>query len=94
MNVVLSDMLGNSTGDHSTDHFRSMQLCEAVLDFCKTHLQEGGSLLCKYLRGSDEKEFLQSVSLEFEDVKTVKPKASRLESSEIFLLARRKRKPH
>jgi 23S rRNA (uridine2552-2'-O)-methyltransferase len=85
-------MLQNTTGHHSTDHFRSIELCMTVLDFASTDvLRPGGSLLCKFLRGSDDNELLGEAKELFEDVKLVKPKASRSESTEIYLLARRKK---
>lgn len=88
--VVLSDMMTNTCGNHFTDHCRSLNLCYSVLDFCSLHLKPGGSLLCKYFRGEDDKELLARAKLLFKDVKTVKPKSSRGESTEAFLLARNK----
>lgn len=90
-NVVISDMLQNTCGHQPTDHFRSMELCHDVLEFCDRFLLPRGTLLCKYLRGSDEKELLDAAKQLFLDVKVVKPKASRLESAEIYLLARQKK---
>jgi 23S rRNA (uridine2552-2'-O)-methyltransferase len=89
--VVLSDMLGNSCGDRGTDHFRSIELVEQAMVFCDGNLRQGGAFLCKYLRGSEEKELLLAAKEVFREVKAVKPAASRSESSEMYLLARGKR---
>jgi 23S rRNA (uridine2552-2'-O)-methyltransferase len=85
---VLSDMLGNSSGRPQQDHFRSMDLCLTALEFSRTVLNRGGSLCAKYLRGRDEEEFMRELKRSFEDVKIVKPKASRSESAEMYVLAR------
>jgi len=87
--VVLSDMLMNTSGHKDMDHFRSINLSNSALDFAERF--QSDVFLCKILRGSDEKEFINNVSSIFTTVKTVKPKASRLESSEVFILGRGKR---
>uniref|UniRef100_A0A8C7FNW1 rRNA methyltransferase 2, mitochondrial n=1 Tax=Oncorhynchus kisutch TaxID=8019 RepID=A0A8C7FNW1_ONCKI len=51
-------------------------------------LQTGGSLICKYWDGALAHQLQQKLSAVFRDVRTVKPKASRKESSELFFLAR------
>lgn len=89
--VVLSDMLANTTGNRNTDHFRSMELSSKALTFCTQHLREGGRFLCKYLRGEDERDLLDEAKEMFEDVRVVKPKASRPQSAEMYLLALGKR---
>jgi 23S rRNA U2552 (ribose-2'-O)-methylase RlmE/FtsJ len=69
---------------------QSLDLCYIALEFCSHSLKPGGSFLCKFLRGSDDDLLLKEASRLFSDVKIVKPKASRNESTEIFLLARKK----
>jgi 21S rRNA (uridine2791-2'-O)-methyltransferase len=85
-NVVLSDMLQNTSGHASADHARSMEICFSVLDFAEQYLAVGGNLLCKFFQGSDEKELVEEAKLQFKSVKIVKPKSSRVESKEMFLL--------
>lgn len=91
MDVILSDMMVNMCGDKSTDHFRSMDLCHFALSYCDTFLRPGGHFVCKYFRGSDEKELLDETRLLFGSVKVVKPEASRSESSEMYLVAMNKK---
>lgn len=88
--VIVSDMLSNTTGNKSTDHFRSISLAESVLSFSSTNLCSNGTLLMKILRGEDEKDLVAETKTLFRTVEMVKPKASRAESSEIYLLARGK----
>eukprot|EP01041_Mallomonas_annulata_P010700 gene10700-22339_t len=87
-NVVLSDMLHNVTGNRSTDQSRSASLVLDVLDFCEKFLRPGGSLLCKFLRGSEDNDLLEETGRVFSTVRLVKPPASRSASSEIYLLAK------
>ena len=85
--VVLSDMAASSTGHRQTDHLRIMALCEAALAFALEVLKPGGTFLCKVLRGGTEKELLAAMKKDFAAVKHVKPKASRQDSAELYVLA-------
>jgi len=91
MDVILSDMMVNMCGDKSTDHFRSMDLCHFALSYSDLFLKPGGHFVCKYFRGSDEKELLDETKLKFGSVKVVKPDSSRAESSEMYLVAMNKK---
>ena len=88
-------MLHNTTGTSDQDHYKSINLTYQVLEFAEKYLSADGHLLCKYLRGEDEKELINDVNKIFKEVKVVKPKSSRSESKEVYLLAmyRRKDKP-
>lgn len=88
--VILSDMLQNTTGHATTDHLKSMNLCYAVLEFSQEYLKPGGNLLCKYFQGSDDRELLDEAKKMFKSTKLVKPKSSRSESREMYLLAMNK----
>ena len=89
--VILSDMMVNMCGNKETDHYRSMDLCYNALNFSKKYLKRSGNFVCKYFRGSDEKEFLDELKLLFQQVKLVKPDASRKESNEMYVIAIRKK---
>jgi 23S rRNA (uridine2552-2'-O)-methyltransferase len=86
IDVILSDMLQNTTGDHDRDHCSSMDLAHHILDYSKNVLKKNGTFLTKYLRGSDEKELIERVKEMFMSHKIIKPMASRQESSEIYIL--------
>lgn len=85
--VVLSDMAPSTTGDRTIDHYGSIRLCEAALDRCPELLHAGGNLVMKVLEGAGYPELLARTKAMFENVKGFKPKASRGESTEIYLIA-------
>jgi 23S rRNA (uridine2552-2'-O)-methyltransferase len=85
--AVLSDMAAPATGHRRTDHMRIMGLCEAALEFAADVLAPGGSFLCKVLQGGAANELLSTMKRSFRTVRHVKPKASRADSSELYVLA-------
>ena len=86
--IVMSDMAPNISGSRSIDQPRAMQLAEEALDFCGTALAPGGTFLVKLFQGEGFEAFVRQVRSRFAKVRLIKPKASRPESREIYLLAR------
>ena len=92
--AILSDMAPNTTGDPEGDHFNSVRLCEAVLERCPALLRPrvgdraGGNLVMKVFEGSSYMSLLKRAERLFEDAKGFKPKASRSESTEMYIIAR------
>jgi 23S rRNA (uridine2552-2'-O)-methyltransferase len=84
---VLSDMAANATGHRKTDQLRIMGLVELAADFASEVLAPGGFFLAKVLQGGAEGEVLARLKREFATVRHVKPKASRADSAELYLLA-------
>ncbi|WDI30723.1 RlmE family RNA methyltransferase [Hyphococcus flavus] len=85
--VVLSDMAAPTTGHKSTDHLRIIALAEAALDFAEDVLAPGGAFVCKVFAGGAEGELLTRLKQNFETVKHAKPKASRSDSAEKYVVA-------
>lgn len=85
--LVLSDMAAPTTGHKQTDHLRIMHLCEVAAHFAVEVLAPGGSFLAKVLRGGTESELLTLLKQHFKTVRHVKPKASRADSAEMYVLA-------
>ncbi|PKQ09309.1 MAG: 23S rRNA methyltransferase [Alphaproteobacteria bacterium HGW-Alphaproteobacteria-12] len=85
--VVLSDMAAPTTGHKQTDHMRIMSLCEIAAQFAIEVLAPGGAFLAKVLRGGTEDELLAMLKQHFKTVRHVKPKASRADSAEMYVLA-------
>lgn len=85
--VVLSDMAAPTTGHKATDHLRVVALAEAALDFAIDVLAPGGAFVCKVFQGGAEGELLRRLKENFALVRHAKPKASRAESSEIYVVA-------
>jgi 23S rRNA (uridine2552-2'-O)-methyltransferase len=85
--VVLSDMAGNTTGHRKTDHLRIVGLVELAAQFATEILAPGGTFIAKVLQGGTETSLLATLKRQFAEVKHVKPKASRADSSELYVLA-------
>jgi 23S rRNA (uridine2552-2'-O)-methyltransferase len=87
--VVLSDMAPNLSGIAISDQARSMALAELARDFALSHLKPGGAFLVKVFQGVGYDEFHKSLRAGFDKVVVRKPDASRGESAELYLLARK-----
>lgn len=85
--LVLSDMAAPATGHRQTDHLRIMGLCEAAYEFAQEILAPDGVFLAKVLQGGTENTLLAAMKRHFRTVRHVKPKASRSDSSELYVLA-------
>jgi len=85
--VILSDMAPNTTGHRQTDHLRIVGLIEAAADFALEVLAPGGAFVTKAFQGGETGALLARLKQNFAHVRHVKPKASRAESSELYLLA-------
>jgi 23S rRNA (uridine2552-2'-O)-methyltransferase len=85
--LVLSDMAPNTTGHRQTDHLCIVALIEAAADFAIGALKPGGAFVAKAFQGGETAEVLKLLKAHFADVRHVKPKASRAESSEVYLVA-------
>lgn len=86
--LVLSDMAASTTGHRRTDHLRTVNLYEAAAAFAIDVLAPGGDFLAKVFQGGTEGELLGELKRRFETVHHVKPKASRAESVELYMLAK------
>lgn len=91
VDLVLSDMAPNISGIGVSDQARTMGLCDLALEFAQSFLKPEGALVVKTFQGAGFTEFLAQMRGVFHDVKSVKPKASRDRSSELFLTGRRLR---
>lgn len=86
--VVLSDMAAPTIGHRQTDHLRTVHLYETAAQFAMEQLTPGGHFLAKVFQGGTERELLATLKQHFASVSHVKPKASRAESVELYMLAR------
>lgn len=85
--VVLSDMAAPTTGHKNTDHIRIIALADAALDFAIDVLAPGGAFVCKVFQGGAESELLVRLKENFSIVKHAKPKSSRADSAEMYVVA-------
>jgi 23S rRNA (uridine2552-2'-O)-methyltransferase len=88
VDLVMSDMAPNMRGNRTIDQPRSLALLDEALAFAREVLKPGGDLLFKAFQGEGIDALTRDLKRDFKTVKTLKPKASRPESREIYLLAR------
>lgn len=85
--VVLCDAAPNITGVWEVDHARQIDLATKAMDIALNVLKPNGKFFVKVFEGNLLKDFIQTMKENFEEVKLVKPQASRAKSSEMYLLA-------
>ena len=90
--VILSDMAPKISGIRTTDVYRSFEMNKKVLYLANNILCSEGSLLLKAFQGKLFDELRYEFKKMFADVKLCKPKSSRSESVEIFILGRSKKR--
>jgi 23S rRNA (uridine2552-2'-O)-methyltransferase len=88
VDLVICDMAPNISGVKSVDQPRSIYLAELGLELAKQVLRPGGDFLVKVFQGEGFDELRKDMLSNFAKVLTRKPKASRSESREVYLLAR------
>jgi 23S rRNA (uridine2552-2'-O)-methyltransferase len=86
IDIVLSDMAPNMSGNKAVDQPNSMYLAELSLDTAKAVLSKGGAFLVKVFQGEGFEAFHREVQKYFEKVTIRKPKASRPRSNEVYIL--------
>ena len=88
VDLVLSDMAAPTTGHRPTDHLRIVHLVEIAAEFAVEVLAPGGTFVAKVFQGGTEHELLALLKRHFATTLHAKPKASRAESAETYLVAR------
>jgi 23S rRNA (uridine2552-2'-O)-methyltransferase len=79
-------MAPNTKGDKFGDHVRQLEVATLAFEQALLLLRPGGSFVVKVFDGEDANEFCQRVKKSFQKTKRVKPKATRGESVEFFLV--------
>ena len=85
--VVMSDMAPNMSGQPAVDIPRAMYLVELALDMCRDVLAHNGNFIVKVFQGEGFEEYLKQVRSMFKTVKIRKPEASRARSREVYIVA-------
>ena len=88
VDVVVSDMAPNMTGEYSVDHARSVHLARQAFETALDVLDTGGDFAVKVFEGQDVDDLREEIEDEFQYVRTLRPDASRDSSSEIYLVAK------
>ena len=89
--LVMSDMAPATTGNKFTDQARSFELAFTAYEFAQKYLGENGNFIVKIFMGPDVEQLVKEARQTFSSVKNFKPKSSRSESKEIFLVAIKKK---
>jgi len=88
LDLVVSDMAPNLSGVSATDQARSIHLCELALEFARVHLKPQGAFLVKVFQGTGYPAFLAAMRGVFVAVASRKPRASRGDSKEMYLVGK------
>jgi len=85
--IIMSDMATNTTGNKSIDHLRTANLVEEAFNFSTKVLRSGGIFISKIFQGGAEPELFKQIKQNFDTIKHFKPKSSRQESVEMYIVA-------
>ena len=88
VDVVLSDMAVNTTGNKNIDSIYTGELCMEAMLFSKKILNNDGKFISKIFMGSTFNEIITEAKLIFREVKVFKPKSSRKDSKESFIICK------
>jgi 23S rRNA (uridine2552-2'-O)-methyltransferase len=86
--VVMSDMAVNTTGIKNIDSIQTGELCKEAMFFAKDLLKENGFFISKIFMGSTFNEIVAEGKKYFKEIKVFKPKSSRKDSKESFIVCR------
>lgn len=87
LDLVLSDMAPNISGIRTVDQARAMDLADTCLEYCQRWLRPGGAMTIKSFQGEGLDAWVATLKKSFDKVNVTKPKASRSESREVFVVA-------
>ncbi|MGW8195332.1 MAG: SAM-dependent methyltransferase [Desulforhopalus sp.] len=90
--VIISDLAPKTTGNKWADAQQSLRLVRETLNLAEVLLLNKGHYICKVFQGEDFPEFVEQVRKRFNMAKVLKPKSSRTESREVFVLGMELRK--
>jgi len=86
--VVMSDMAVNTTGIKNIDSIQTGELCKEAMIFSKDIISNGGFFVSKIFMGGSFNEIVQHGKNIFREVKVFKPKSSRKDSKESFIICK------
>ena len=90
IDLIMSDMSPNSTGNKKVDHLRILSLVERVIDISNQLLQKDGFIIIKIFQGGMQGDLMSGMKESLKNIKNFKPRASRKESPEMYLIAQKK----
>ena len=93
LDVVMSDMAVNTTGIKNIDSIQTGELCMEAMIFSKDVISKNGFFISKIFMGSSFNEIVALGKKIFKEVKVFKPKSSRKDSKESFIICKNLRLP-
>ena len=87
LDLVLSDMAPNISGIRTVDQARAMDLADVTLESCQRWLKRNGAMTIKAFQGEGLDDWVTALRKHYAKVHVTKPKASRPESREVFVVA-------
>ena len=84
--LVISDMAPKTSGQRHADQYRSYELVMRALDLAKAVLRPDGTFVAKIFQGAEFEEARSALRESFVKVRIIRPKATRDESYEVFLV--------
>ena len=91
VDVVMSDMAVNTTGIKNIDSLQTGELCMEAMIFAKDQIKDNGCFISKTFMGGTFNEIVAQGKKFFKEVKVFKPKSSRKDSKESFIICRKLR---
>jgi len=88
IDVVLSDMAANTSGNKELDSFRTGELCIKAMELAKKMLNDNGIFISKIFMGSIFKEIDALAKKSFKNVIKFKPKSSKKVSKEVYIICK------
>lgn len=92
IDLVMSDIAPDSTGQRAVDRLRAEAVGEMVIAFANDTIAPNGQVLIKMVKGAEAK-VMEMAKQSFDVTRILRPKATRAESSEIFMLVSRPKQP-
>ncbi len=88
IDVVLSDMAENTTGNKNVDDISAVELCKKAMFFAKEILNKNGIFVSKIFMGSSFKEVISESKSIFKETRVYKPMSSKKDSKESFIICK------
>ena len=88
IDLVISDMAANTTGNKNLDSYRTGELCLEAMNFSKNMLKTEGKFISKIFMGSSFNNIIKKAKENFKETHIFKPAASRKDSKESFLICK------
>ena len=89
LDLVVSDMAVNTTGNKNLDAISTGELCINAMEFSIRNLSKNGNFVSKIFMGSTFNEIIENGKKNFKEVKVYKPPSSRKDSKESFIICKK-----